>query len=431
MPTEAFSRLARAIEAAINRPAPTAKNTDTLADLTVNQIRAGVSKNDVGLNNLPNYAKATNAEAVAGTRNDRLVTNLGVTAHHTSALPPTAGGSLAVDATNQVGSLKATPLLIPTIIVDSDAELSVAQGSSESFSKVFDVWQRISHGGNGLYPSYPKELNDWTYDAATDRLSCTVNSISLVGFISPDAYDNFEFEVRVNTAGKAGDDELIGICFGFVEEGGREHILTAMRTPCGRLYHTDYQGDTIHYPKLFDIWYNLFAPDEMDLGSTNGGLKWADGIVDDTRNPFSEMQVAAGGLDWKNFPNGCLIKAVKQGSTITLTTTDLESNVYVPSATVVIDLNSHPALAKFKGSVRIGYVAYSQPNASWVTLKRPGARTNIVDIRNYMSYLWDGASWVAAGGDAYKQLLQPGRFYHNPNSNRTFYLERDREMLSL
>lgn len=431
MSTEAFSRLAQAIKAAMSRPAPTATNADKVANLTVSQIRAGVSKKDVGLNNLPNYAKATTVEAAAGTRSDRLITNLGINALHTATLPPTVGGTMAIDTANQAGSLKATPLLVPTIIVDSDAELSVAQGNSESFSKVFEVWQRISHGGNGLYPSYPKELNDWAYDAATDRLSCKVNSISMVGFISPDAYDNFEFEVRVNTAGKSGDDELIGICFGFVEEGGREHILTAMRTPCGRLYHTDYQGDTIHYPKLFDIWYNLFADDEMDLGSTNGGLKWADGIVDDSRNPFSTMETNAAGLDWKNFPNGCLIKAVKQGSTITLTTTDLESNIYVPSATVVIDLNSHPALAKFKGSVRIGYVAYSQPNASWVTVKRPGARTNIVDIRNYVSYQWDGAGWVADDGDAYKQLLQPGRFYHNPNSNRTFYLESDREMLSL
>lgn len=426
MVNETIATLSTAVVATFNKPTTHAVDTALLDGLTVAQVRSGTTKTHADLANVQNYPPPSQQDSVAGTSNARYSTPASAFEYYRAHYPPLDGAVL----TRGAGGLVATPIINPTLLVDSDADLTLLQGTTESFAKVFNTWQRISHGGNGLYPSYPAELNKWEYSEAENQVYCTDNSLSLVGFISPQAYGDFTFEVRVGVNGQPGDDELIGICFGFVEEGGREHILTAMRTPCGRLYHTDYGGDTIHIPKLFDVWYNLFADDEMDLGSTNGGLKWADGVVDDSRNPFSEMGVGGAGLVWRSFPNGCLIKAVRVGDVITLTTTDLESTTYVPSATVVVDLNSHPALAKFKGTIKIGYVAYSQPRASWVALKRPGARATIVDVRTYTTHQWDGTTWVSSAGEAYKQFLEIGRFYHNPVTQRSFYLTYDKDLIA-
>mgnify|MGYP001773297532 CR=1 FL=1 len=206
------------------------------------------------------------------------------------------------------------------------------------------------------------EINNWSYDSATDNIYSTINSATLIGFISPEEYEDFVFEVRVSS--NDGDNDTIGICFGFEDTDGKEHTLVAARTPGGSQAHPSLSSGS-HKAKLFDIYYNIFDSDRIDLGSTNGGLKWGDGIVNDARVPTTDLGA------WSAFPTGCLIKAKREGDIITLETTNLGSNTYVDSAKVIVDLNSHPALAKFKGPTRIGYICYSQPRATWKTLQAP------------------------------------------------------------
>lgn len=400
-------------------PAASADNAATLTDLTVDQVRAVTTPTDVGLSLLKNYPVATTSEAQLGVQNDRYMTPLRVSEHLTAHLGEMQGA--VGDTVYGAGASGWTmsQLLARLAVVNTQAELDAQQTIVESFGSVFNTWRRISHADGSSFPANSSELDSWSYDADTDRISCTVNSSTLVGFISPQAYGDFTFETRVLSA--SGDDDSVGVCFGFVEADGQEHTLTAIRTTGGVQGHPNHSG-TPHTAKLFDVYYDIFTPGKIDLGSTNGGLKWGDGVVDDARVPAGDL--GAGG--WAAHPTGCKIKVERVGDVITLSTTDLGGETYVPSATVVVDLTTHPALEPFRGRIRVGYVAYSQPSSSWVSLIRPGERSAIVDARNMDTLEWTGTQWTPGN---YVDHVHAGRFYYNRDTGKTYYAEQSDRLL--
>ncbi len=273
------------------------------------------------------------------------------------------------------------------IVVNTDEEAQSYLGGGESFSNVFDTWKRISHLGVGPYPSNVNELDAWAYDEPTDTIRCTVNSSTMVGFISPDRHENYVFEATVKST--SSDDDSVGVCIAFTELDGVEHTLVAMRTPGGSQTHPNIGGDVgSHRAKLFDVYYDIFHPDRIDLGSKNGGLKWGDGTVNDDR-----LAGDIGGGGWSNHPDGCRIKVTREGDQFTLETTNLGESSYVSTATITFNLNDYPELAKFKGPQRYGYVSYSQTNASWETLKKPAVLNQVLVLEG-TSYEWSGEQWV-------------------------------------
>lgn len=320
--------------------------------------------------------------------------------------------------------LGAQPLLnYNPIIVDTDAEAQVHLGEEESFANVFNNWRRISHLRSLPQPANPGELDSWELDPETNNVKLTVNSGSLVGFISPDAHDHYTFEVTLSsddTAFAGGDDDLIGVCLAFTVVNGIEHTIVAMRTPGGAQTHPSLGGSNgRHRAKLLDVYADIFhGTRRRDLGSTNGGLMWGDGIVDDDRVP--EVDIQAGG--WNAHPEGCRLRITRTGDHFKVETTNLGSDVYVPSATVEFTLNDDPTLAKFKGPQRYGYVAFSQARSTWVTHAKPAAQSQIIVLGSPTSYEWQGDGWVS--GISTQQLIQnldKSRFYYNRQTRKLYY----------
>lgn len=319
------------------------------------------------------------------------------------------GSVLFADQSNVAGSLIPGFLINSNpAVVESVAEQDLLKGNTESFSEVFSSWYRFSHSGSsGNYPANETELTAWEYDSQNDQIRCTQNTNTLVGFVSPTKHTDFVFEVELDST--AGDDDLVGVCFGFVTVDGVEHTLTAIRTPGSNI------GGATH---LFNVKYDFNNNGQViDLGSTNGGLKWGDGVVDDSRT------VANGGYGGWDTQQPCRIRIQRQGDIITLDTTNFGETSYVPTAQVVVNLNDYAATAKFKGASSYGYVCMSQDQSTWSTLKRPVNITQIVDIENNTIWNWNGSSWVEDTSSQPLEQFSVGRLYYNQSTRRLHYMD--------
>lgn len=239
---------------------------------------------------------------------------------------------------------------VPTIkkvgFVETDEELSFQQTQKESFKTIFDTWHRITRittveinpntgqpynqtGSSYSDEGYPAELDAWTYDDVRDRIVCTVNSVSLAGFISNERYNNYTLEVQVSSTSP--DNDFIGVCIAHAEDDqGRTHTLTAMRQLNGRA------------PLTIDK--NFWAFDSTDRQSISeyevalvySGLKWPDGSV-------ATGRAANSGVGWSSFSNGARIRITREDDIVTIETTQIGESTYFDPAKTVIDLAARSA----------------------------------------------------------------------------------------
>lgn len=300
------------------------------------------------------------------------------------------------------------PLLRDVTIVENQIDLDIARGSNESFKRVFDTWTRISRlVGREGDAATPSELNSWSYIPATDAISCTINSASVVGFISPDRYDDFVLEVVLRSTNS--DDDFIGVAIAFVEDvAGKTHMLSVMRGGNGKA------------PMSIDINYNGFDKSEINLDLIRDGLTW-----------FNDTVAVAGGANggnggWNIVPSGILLKVTRVKDNITIETGQPNAGEYFTPATRTFNLNDHPELAKFKGPQRYGYIAQSQASSTWTTLSRPGGKEAIYDSATGQLWSHDTGSWStesrSIGELVDSGLLRENWLHHNPATNRFYYV---------
>lgn len=302
----------------------------------------------------------------------------------------TAAESRAVDYTNtRVIEGTNTVVRYNPVIVENSAEVEYQKGQEESFADVFNNWKRISHNNTDTYPANAGELDSWAYDAVNDTISCTINSATLVGFISPEGFENYNFEVQVNSSNT--DDDQIGICIAYKELNGREYTLTALRNP---------QGGGINATARFQIVYNYRQSDEQVIAETSAGLTTAAG--------------------WGPMVSGVKIRAERTGDAFVIKTTDNDGTVYVAAAELAVDLNALAVLAKFKGTSQYGYVAFSQAASTWDTLARPIALDEILDVTNRIRWTYDGSVWTSETILAGDPLVDPRRFFYNEATGKLY-----------
>lgn len=297
------------------------------------------------------------------------------------------------------------------IIVDTDTEAQQHLGGEESFETVFNTWKRISHLGPGPYPSVQSELDTWELDETTNRIICTVNTTSLVGFISPDRHDNYVFETIVRSTST--DDDQIGLCLAFTEVDGSEHTLVAMRRTNGLQNIPSESATGIpggHLPHYLDVYYDIFTPDQRDLGSTN-----------------EDITINTGG--WAAFPEGCRIRVTRDGDTFTVETSNLGESNYINAAKVTFTLDDYPELSKFKGPQRYGYVCYSQPNSSWETLAKPAKLNEVIVLGSANSYQWNGSEFISGiSTDELLANIPNGLLFFNETTRKLYYKDNDGSM---
>lgn len=305
-----------------------------------------VTKAQVGLGLVENYPPATDAEADAGVSD-------------TTVLTPRTGARLAGIMADRSVDTHVNDKSNPHDVGAAQVGLGSVQNygiatrqdviaTLQNFEDIFNTWQRYSHLSNSMN-AVPSELTAWSYVAETDTLACAVNSTSHLGFVSPDEYSDYDFQVSLSSLDN--DDDIIGVVIGFEVIGGVEYSLVAYR------HLSDQWGSS-----SFAVAYNQGMYGSRIVASNNGGL--------DT-NPYLN---SAGGTGWSTVKLG--IRVVRNGDTITVYTTKPNESTWQSDNKLVIDLTAAPDLQKFMGSSRIGFYSFSQNKASWSLMSVPWARND-------------------------------------------------------
>lgn len=341
------------------------------------------------------------------------VSNTSTAIKNLKALPAILGKqgqAIFIAKTNTLGEIVADNIFKKLRLVNSDAELDLEKKTIKSFKEVFDSWTRSA--------IVEAEKDTWSYDAATDTIRNTTNSVSFVGVISPESYSNNVFEITVSSTN--GDDDIIGIILAYAKEGDREYTLSAVRCIGG--YGN---GAT---SGVWAIIYNMAqgaAKGEKVIWKKSGELKWGNGGVGETKEESGYVENGAYG--WSLFPKGTSIKSTRSGDTFKVITTQLnEPDTYVASSEVTIDLNSDPALAVFKGSAPVGFMAISQANSTWKIKTFSGGPNTIIDARGngaLWSYDYASSSWKQDTSFPVENVVAPGRLYGNDTTGALYFSE--------
>ena len=224
-------------------------------------------------------------------------------------------------------------------------------------AEVFSEWTRFSHDYTDIQPAIPEEVDAWVYDEVENAVVCTVNTQSYVGFISPNAYDNYILEVQLKFIPKVSndDDDHGGIVIAWYvdPDTGKEHTLSIIRSPDGVNYNLNPPGlRSVRWFCIYDFKPAILVPDAGGHGFNTENI-----IVNKTN------EVGSFG-NWTDLGDGVKLYVRRLGDTFICKTTEFNAmgDGYVESATITIDLNSDPRLHKFKGPKPIGFSACSQAN---------------------------------------------------------------------
>lgn len=368
---------------------------------TLDDVIALVNQFNVGLSLVYNAPVATKTEAEAGTSGDRYLTPLTTTwwLDRRLAFDSAVAGNVFAGFTTTGAS--GGRLCQRLGIVTSDTELSTVQNYKESFSSVFNNWTRISHGSNGLYPSNASELNAWSYNSVNDAIVCTMNSATMIGFVSPDSQENFDFEVEISSTNS--DDDWIGVIIAFAEVDGRQYTLNLWRAWC---------NGGASDPN-FALHYNQAQSDAVLLAGSQCGLP-SPSPYHNTSGSLKTGWPGAGAIR---------LKVQRVGNLITCwTTAPGAPGTYLTAYPLTIDLDSQEILKKFKGPQRFGYFCLSQANSSWKSLTRPGDRVPIIDTRNRDCYVYQNGAWVKQPINTHRNYLAKNRFFTNQITGKLFFV---------
>lgn len=385
----------------------------------------------IGLGSVQNYPTATQAEAQAAVATNRFVTMDGVKTLVDSKLAALTGndGDLFYLGDTSFASLIPARSLSYLGVITTDAEATTMQNVTESMGDVFNSWKKISRGdwSDGTNralaalgdTAIQSDLDGFSYNATTGKIVNSADTHSLVGFISPYAYDNYVLDVILRSDSTWQNDP-IGLIVGYVQDlDGTTHALSIMRNvwPC-------YSGADKAITVMVD--YNTVG--QVYIKGSSAGLYWVDGS--DANGPMTVTSGMWAVKPWSLAPNGCRLKVTRAGDTFTVETTEYDSTAFVAAAKFTFTLNDDPSLARFKGPTRYGYAAISQDNVVWDVQTRPGARQAIVDIRNKQVQEWNGTAWVinATGWASY---IKPNRFYYNRTTKKLFYADNESTLLTI
>jgi hypothetical protein len=299
-------------------------------------------------------------------------------------------------------------LLTEFRMAGTDADIASMKTSVQLMSDVFAKWKRISHSDKGVFPAVPGELTSWAYDAPTDKVTCTINSGTVLGLVSPYAFDEYTFDVVVSSTGA--DDDGIGLILAFKNAGGVEHSLIAHITTGG----LDWNGfNTTNLMPSLKIVKNMgqTLAQGLELVYTKN--------LGPARQTFPSIDFVA----------GVRIKAIRNANG-TMSVQAMKPDGTNFSGGEVKWTGDIPEL--FKSKCPIGYYTYSQPQSTYTNITVPQPKSDIVDSRNMDLHRWNNTTgtWSVVGKA--DLLLPKGRLYKNTEGNLdAFYLDLDGKFVKL
>lgn len=294
-------------------------------------------------------------------------------------------------------SFKAMQLFKTVRIAATTAEADSLKAATISFADVFDKWKRISHGTTETSPSIPAELDGWSYNSSTDKVSSTLNSNSLIGLISNDRFDTYNFEVIMSS--NVADDDAIGIMLAYKKVGAVEHTLMLV---------VDGGGLPSGQAKA-RLVYNNPRPSMNVIFSTNLG------IVNQTWDVGVDLSLGVR-----------VVAKRKIDKTFEIEVTKADGS---PWPTPVYWTGAIPDI--FLSPCAIGYVAMSQEGATWENVSVPMVKSEIIDNSNGVVWRWQNNAWANAGTMDNESALQRGLIYKDSVSNTAYFLDIDGEFHTL
>lgn len=309
-------------------------------------------------------------------------------------------------------------------ISDAAEPAGIWRKDSVNFGDIFRTWPQFSRGNSHNVSirnaagfgdrAVPSDLA-FSYNSADDTVSNPVDTTSLVGFISPESekYDNYFFEVQIRSRSNWQQDP-VGLVLAYTKDAdGTAHTLTVHRR---MWYGYTSVGGGANAPLTVEIDHLTIG--EIFVARTYGGLTWGNGWVADSTNGGLGRSDPWAATHWQDALNGIKIKVERRGDIFVINTTQYNGTTYVPTATTIIDLNSRPELARFKGPKQYGYCCHSQDNTYWRPVFRPGGwrrpfwcsefagKESAYEITNYAYTNKAYAGGVKMGGRG--PLPQPG-----------------------
>lgn len=297
-------------------------------------------------------------------------------------------------------------------IVNTPADLTSEKANPVDFGQIFTMWDRVGMtNASGV-----DETQAWSYDSSNKKINCTINSAGPTGFVTPERYSAYTLEAQV--ASTDADDDTIGVILASLKQADATYLLTAERSIGG----LDGYTWAVYISKIT-------ATTSTRTLILNKSLPISFG-----NNAFGNTATEAGyttnnGIGWNTFPNGTLIKAVRNGSSITLTTTQLNSTDYVAASSITLDL-TQANLSMFNQALPYGVMAYSQNSSSFVTLQLTVENNKIYDVANNQVWNYQNSAWVLGSETALSQL-SVGHLFYNPNTLKQFFMNRDTEVIQV
>lgn len=364
----------------------------------------GISKTSLTYNNNKVYhagAKPTPAEIGASP-----TSHAHTYASITSKPAGLEGQSYFFNANNS-SDIKASYTLYEATIAETDEELNEAKSKTVSFESIFRTWDRFSHNSTSDQPAMPTETTAWDYDTTKDKVVCTINSNTHIGFVSKEKYDYYIHEATVKSTD--GDDDYIGLVIAYAKDAnGREHTLTAVRSRNGFPY--------------WRVTYNFCRNDVWTVAKMNK-------LSGDDLNNDPENTSITG---WNNIPNGTRIKVERNGDIIKVYASPYNSTTYDQASLFTVDLNSDSRLAIFKGACQYGYSCLSQNKSTFENIYFSGGLDNaIYDIQRNEVWAYSGGAWKK---DANRSLIKDigiGRFVSSKNTKKLFYVKSATDVINV
>lgn len=293
----------------------------------------------------------------------------------------------------------------PARIVDTANDLTAEQANPVSFSTIFNSWDRVGMtNAAGV-----DETQQWSFNTSTNKIQCMMNTTGPTGFVTPSRYDKYTLEVQI--ASTSSDDDGIGVILASTYKDGLNYVLAATRTVGG--------WENIWEVALYKIQASSFT--KTVITALNLPLKWGNGAYSATRAGSGYLENT--GTGWATFPAGVKILAVRNGSSISLQTTDLGGTTYVSGANITVDLSTIEN-GVFLAPAPYGVMAFSQPDATFTTIQLTIDDNRLYDVRNgdIWEYNVSTTTWGKTTGSAY-DYLKEGRLYYNPYTKKEFFAE--------
>lgn len=304
--------------------------------------------------------------------------------------------------------------LKPTIqayVFDTTAEVDSFKAAfvPPSQSEVFNTWHRTS--ANEYFPGGVGATGDaaaWTFATNPDRIVQPNNTNSYASFISPQSYDNYEFETTLSSTNS--DDDVIGMTAAFARVGAVNHQLMVLRS-AGGVQQSNGNGA----PGLWNFGFAFEGVVLPDIDKPK--LTWK--MVGVSRNNTT------GGPGWAGIMTR--IRVVRRGNIITAYCSDWNlSRTNVPileSSIITLDMTTIPALAPLLTAAPYGYTTLSQSAATYYDTTFAGGldTRRVIDLQANLVWKYDfiSESWLQ---DAITPINELGyvRTITNPNTNETY-----------